>query len=329
MGAALPVEYLEKAKRVIALEVDELQRLSRRLGEPFCAAVEALKTAIERQRKIVVVGVGKSGNIGHKIAATLNSTGATAVVLNSQNALHGDLGMVKPGDAVLALSQSGETRELLDLLPYLRRFEVTLIGMTGRPYSALGRHSDIVLDSGVEREACPLNLAPTSSSTVMLVLGDALAMVLLEARGFCSEDFAELHPGGHLGRILLTRVSDVMRGQDRIALVARDTAVQETLALMTKHRTGAAVVLDGEGGLAGIFTHGDFVRAFQAGETFVGASVEQFMTRDPVSIEGQKLATEALQLLEKHRIDDLIVVDDAGRPIGLLDTQDLSRMKLI
>lgn len=322
-------DYLEKARRVIALEIDELQRLSGRLADPFCAAVDALKEAIDQQRKIVVVGVGKSGNIGHKIAATLNSTGATAVVLHSQNALHGDLGLVKPGDVVLAMSQSGETRELLDLLPNLRRFDVTIIGMTGREDSALGRHSDIVLHTGVEREACPLNLAPTSSSTVMLVLGDALAMVLLEARGFRSQDFAELHPSGHLGRILLTRVCDVMRRLDEIAVVDPDTPVHEALKRMTTHRAGAAVVVSADGGLAGVFTHGDFVRAFQQGGDLSGSAVSQFMTRDPISIEGQKLATEALQLLEKHRIDDLIVVDESGRPLGLLDTQDLSRMKLI
>ncbi len=329
MGSACGVDYLEKARRVIAQEIDELERLSGRLAEPFCAAVDALKKAIDQQRKIVVVGVGKSGNIGHKIAATLNSTGATAVVLNSQNALHGDLGLVKPGDVVLAMSQSGETRELLDLLPYLRRFDVTIVGMTGNSQSSLGRHADIVLNTAVEREACPLNLAPTSSSTVMLVTGDALAMVLLEARGFQSEDFAELHPSGHLGRVLLTRVSDVMRSLDEIALVKAETTVQEALGLMTKHRTGAAVVIDADGGLAGVFTHGDFVRAFQQGGNLADAVVEAFMTPQPVSIQGQKLATEALQLLEKHRIDDLIVVDLEGHPIGLLDTQDLSRMKLI
>ena len=323
------MDYLEKAKRVIALEVDELRRLSERLADPFCQAVDAMKKAIVQQRKVVVVGVGKSGNIGHKIAATLNSTGATAVVLNSQNALHGDLGLVKPGDVVLAMSQSGETRELLDVLPYLRRCEVTIIGMTGKPDSTLGKHGDIVLHTGVDREACPLNLAPTSSSTVMLVLGDALAMVLLEARGFCSEDFAQLHPGGHLGRVLLTRVSDAMRQKDQLALVEPETEVQEALRLMTKHRTGAAVVVEADGRLAGIFTHGDFVRAFQKGGALAEVPVEKHMTRDPVSIAGHKLATEALRLLENHRVDDLIVVDRDGRPIGLLDTQDLSRIKFL
>ena len=322
-------DYLDKAKRVIALEVDELQRLSDRIATPFCEAVDALKLAIDQQHKIVVVGVGKSGNIGHKIAATLNSTGATAVVLNSQNALHGDLGLVQAGDVVLAMSQSGETTELLDLLPNLCRFDVPIIGMTGRMDSSLARHSDIVLDTSVSREACPMNLAPTSSSTVMLVLGDALAMVLLEARGFRSEDFARLHPSGHLGRILLTRVSDVMRGEEQLASIQKDATVEEALKAMTKQRAGAAVVVDPKGALLGIFTHGDFVRAFQNNLAIRDQAVEPFMSSDPICIEGQRLATEALQLLEKHRVDDLIVVDAEGMPIGMLDTQDLSRMRLI
>ena len=323
------MDYLEKAKRVIALEIDELQQLSDRIDAPFCKAVEALKAAIDQNRKIVVVGVGKSGNIGHKIAATLNSTGATAVVLNSQNALHGDLGLVQGGDAVLAMSQSGETTELLDLLPNLCRLDVKIIGMTGRHDSSLAKHSDIVMDTSVSREACPLNLAPTSSSTVMLVLGDALAMVLLEARGFRSEDFARLHPSGHLGRILLTRVSDVMRGKDQLALIYTETTVEVALKSMTKQRAGAAVVIDVEGALLGIFTHGDFVRAFQENRDIRDQAVAQFMSPEPICIEGQRLATEALQLLEQHRVDDLIVINDKNCPIGMLDTQDLSRMQLI
>jgi arabinose-5-phosphate isomerase len=323
------MDYLEKAKRVIALEIDELQQLSDRIDAPFCKAVEALKAAIDQNRKIVVVGVGKSGNIGHKIAATLNSTGATAVVLNSQNALHGDLGLVQGGDAVLAMSQSGETTELLDLLPNLCRLDVKIIGMTGRHDSSLAKHSDIVMDTSVSREACPLNLAPTSSSTVMLVLGDALAMVLLEARGFRSDDFARLHPSGHLGRILLTRVSDVMRGKDQLALIHTETTVEVALKSMTKQRAGAAVVIDVEGALLGIFTHGDFVRAFQENRDIRDQAVAQFMSPEPICIEGQRLATEALQLLEQHRVDDLIVINDENCPIGMLDTQDLSRMQLI
>ena len=213
------MDYSEKARRVIQLEIEELDRLHARVDGAFSRAVEAVQRALASGRKVVVVGIGKSHNIGHKIAATLNSTGATAVVLNSQNALHGDLGVVGDGDVVLALSYSGETAELLDILPALRRFDVEVIAMTGVADSTLARNSDLVLDTAVEREACPLGLAPTSSSTVMLVLGDALAMVLLEARGFKQEDFAKLHPGGSLGRALLTKVSDIMRSGDALAVV--------------------------------------------------------------------------------------------------------------
>ena len=205
------MDAIEKARRVIRIETDSLQRLADRLDAGFSRAVELLKETLDQRGKIVVIGVGKSGNIGHKIAATLNSTGSTAVVLNSQNALHGDLGLLSDGDAVLALSYSGETSELLDLLPFIRRFEVRIISLTGKPTSTLSTFSDVTLDTSVEREACPLNLAPTSSSTAMLVMGDALAMVLLEARGFTEEDFARYHPGGSLGRALLTKVSDIMR----------------------------------------------------------------------------------------------------------------------
>ena len=192
----------------------------------------------------MVVGVGKSGNIGHKIAATLNSTGATAVVLDSQNALHGDLGLLSDGDAVLALSYSGETRELLDLLPFIKRFDVKVIALTGKPGSTLSRLSEVTLDTSVEREACPLNLAPTSSSTAMLVMGDALAMVLLESRGFTEEDFARFHPGGSLGRALLTRVSDIMRSDVDLPTVPEDADIFAALDAMNRVRAGACLILD-------------------------------------------------------------------------------------
>jgi arabinose-5-phosphate isomerase len=285
--------------------------------------------AIEAGNKALVVGVGKSGDIGQKVAATLNSTGCTAVVLHPQNALHGGLGLVRTGDVALVFCQSGETREILDLLPHLRRRGAKIVALTGKPASTVAQHADAVLDTSVEREACPLLLAPTSSSTVALVLGDALAMVLLEARGFRSEDFAELHPQGQLGRVLLTHVRDVMRSGERLPLVAPDESVRTALDRMTGRRAGAAVVVDGSGRLAGIFTHGDFVRAYQKDAAAGDRPVSEYMSPQPVSIQGDRLATEALQILEHHRIDDLVVVDDNERPIGLLDTQDLSRLRLV
>jgi len=323
------MNYLEKAQKVIRAEVQELQRLEGRLGVAFEEAVDVLKKTLENRGKIVVVGIGKSDNIGHKIAATLNSTGATAVVLNSQNALHGDLGLVASGDAVIALSYKGETRELLDLLPHLRRRASTVIAVTGDPGSTLGQNSDIVLDANVESEACPMNLAPTSSSTVMLVLGDALAMVLLEARGFAAEDFAKLHPGGSLGRALLTKVSHIMRADDRFPVVSREATVCEALAAMSRCRSGAVVVAGAARELEGIFTQGDFARAFQQDDAIATRKVSELMTPDPVSISGDRLAAEVFQLLETYPIDDLVVVDAAGCAIGLIDIQDLSRLRVI
>ncbi len=323
------MDYLDKARRVIQIEIDELNALLARIGQPFADAVELLRETVADGRKIVVIGVGKSDNIGHKVAATFNSTGATTVVLNSQNALHGDLGVVGDGDAVLALSYSGETSEVLDILPALRRFEVKVVAMTGGTGSTLARNSDIVLDTRVEREACPLNLAPTSSSTSMLVLGDALAMVLLESRGFQQEDFAKLHPGGSLGRALLTKVSDIMRSEAELAICAPGDTIRAALERMTDARAGAAIVTGEDGALAGIFTQGDFVRAVQSSADILDQPVSGHMTADPVSICADKLAAEVLTVLRHHRIDDLVVVDTAGHPVGLVDSQDLTRLKLV
>ena len=215
------MDHLSKARRVIGIEADELRRLAENLdGQAFSRAIETLKACVDHRGKIVVCGVGKSGHIGDKIAATLTSTGATAVVLNSLNALHGDLGLVSDGDVILAFSYGGETAELLNILPPLARFEVELIAVTGRPDSTLGQAADIVLDVAVSQEACPLQLAPTSSTTAMLALGDALAMVLLEARGFRQDDFARFHPGGSLGRVLLTKVHQIMRKATQLAVAS-------------------------------------------------------------------------------------------------------------
>ena len=325
------MDYLDKARRVIALEADELHRLHDRLDGPrFTRAVDLLLRCLENRGKIVVVGVGKSGHVGEKIAATLTSTGSPAVVLNSLNALHGDLGVVADGDAVLALSASGETDELVNLLPALLRFDVSLVAFTGRADSTLAQASHAWLDVGVVQEACPLNLAPTSSTTVMLALGDALAMVLLEARGFDKEDFARFHPGGRLGRSLLLKVHQVMRPRAEMAVVTPETTIGETLGEIARCRAGAAAVVDGAGRLAGIFTHGDFARHFQRQpDGLAGRPVGEYMTRQPVTIAGDRLAVEILQLLERKRIDDLVVVDAAGQPIGLVDTQDLTRLKLL
>ena len=314
---------------MIDIEVDGLRRMADRLDGAFPQAVEMLRETLGRRGKIVVVGVGKSGNIGQKIAATFNSTGATAVVLDSQNALHGDLGLLNDGDAVLALSYSGETRELLDLMPFIRRFDVGIVAITGKPDSTLAQLADLTLDTSVEREACPLNLAPTSSSTAMLVMGDALAMVLLEARGFSEDDFARFHPGGSLGRALLTRVSDIMRCDAQLPVVGENADVFAALDAMKNARAGACLILDSRGSLAGIFTHGDFARCFRADPLLGDKLVAGLMTKSPVTVNADALAVEVLRTLGENRIDDIVVLDEAGKPVGLIDTQDLARLKIV
>lgn len=323
------MDYIEKAARVLDLEISELQRLRKRLGPEFARAIDLIKEAVEARGKIIVLGVGKSGHIGGKIAATLTSTGSPAVVLDSLNALHGDLGVVADGDIVLALSYSGETEELLRILPAIGRFQVRVIAICGDPQSTLAQNCSVFLDVNVEQEACPLNLAPTSSTTVMLVLGDALAMVLLEARGFQKEDFAKFHPGGMVGRSLLLRVHQIMRPRAALALVRPEENVRTVLETMTSLRAGAAVVAGADEQLLGIFTHGDFVRHFQTDPRVGERLVADLMTLNPVVVQQDKMAVEVLNLLERHRIDDLVVVDDRGVPVGIVDSQDLTKLKLL
>ena len=323
------MDYLEKAGRVLDIEILELKRLRERLGQDFSSAVELIKETVDARSKVVVVGVGKSGHIGAKIAATLTSTGSPAVVLDSSNALHGDLGMIADGDVVLALSASGETEELLRILPAIARFQVKIIAMCSDSNSTLAQNAHLFLDANIEQEACPLNLAPTSSTTVMLALGDALAMVLLEARGFNKEDFAKFHPGGMIGRSMLVRVHQIMRPREAMAVVSTNASVRDVLKAMTSVRVGAAVVIGANEELLGIFTHGDFVRHFQSDPRIGERLVADLMTLNPVTVHKDKLAVEVLNLLERHRIDDLVVVDDDNVPVGIVDSQDLTRLKLL
>lgn len=323
------MDYLERARRVFEIELAEASATAARLDSQFILAVDLIRDALERRNKVVVLGVGKSGTIGEKIAATLTSTGSTAVVLNSLNALHGDLGIVADGDVVLALSYSGETQELLSVLPAVVRFGLPIIALTGDKNSTLAKAASAVLDVSVSQEACPLNLAPTSSTTSMLILGDALAMVLLESRGFRKEDFAKYHPGGSLGRSLLLRVNQIMRKIDELALISPAAPVVEAIQAMTKYRTGAAVVVNVDETLAGIFTHGDFARHFPGNPGIGSLPVGDFMTRNPITITGDRLAAEVLQVLEHHRIDDLVVLDEKRRPVGIVDSQDLTRLKIL
>lgn len=323
------MDILARARSVIEIETDGLQQMAQRLDASFIAAVDLLQAILESRGKIIVVGVGKSGNIGQKIAATLNSTGATAVVMDSQNALHGDLGMINDGDAVILLSYSGETRELLNLLPFIKRFDVRLLAITGRPDSSLAHFCEVVLDTSVAKEACPLNLAPTSSSTAMLVMGDALAMVLLESRGFTENDFARYHPGGSLGRALLTRISDIMRKEALLPMVDLTADVYAALDAMNAARSGACLIVSEDGSLAGIFTHGDFARNFRKDPELGQRLVREVMTQRPITLRDDQLAVEAINTLGKNRIDDIVVINGHGKPVGLIDSQDLARLKLV
>ena len=323
------MDFEEKARWVIGVEADSLLEMAARVDGSFGAAIAAIRSALERRGKIVVVGVGKSGNVGHKIVATLNSTGAPAVVLNTQNALHGDLGLLSDGDVVLALSYSGETQELLELLPFVRSFDVKVIALCGKSGSSLSRISDFTLDTSVAREACPLNLAPTSSSTAMLVMGDALAMVLLEARGFTENDFARYHPGGSLGRALLLKVGDVMRREEMMPTVRIGARVLDAISEMNRSRAGACLVLNSEGKLEGIFTHGDFARGYQSNPSLGELPVADLMTHNPISVTEDSLAVEAVKQVGEKRIDDIVVINSEGKPVGLIDAQDLARLKLV
>ncbi|MFI3244259.1 MAG: KpsF/GutQ family sugar-phosphate isomerase [Akkermansia sp.] len=321
------IDHTIRGKQVFEDEIEALKAISARLDDSFVKAVDAMRQAIDTGHKIVIVGVGKSGLVGDKIAATLTSTGAPTIVLDSMNALHGDLGIVQDGDACIAMSFSGETGELLTLMPFLKRYDMPIIGMTGKMGSSLDQLSDITLDTGVEREACPLNLAPTSSSTAMLVMGDALAMALLESRGFTKEDFAKSHPGGSLGRALLTRISDIMRTD--IATMPADATVTDCIVAMSSSRSGACVIVNADASLAGVFTHGDFARAYQADAACGTKPVSSVMTVKPIYVEADKLAIAAVKIFRDRRIDDLVVLDAQMKPVGLIDTQDLVRLKLI
>ncbi len=322
---------LDEALRVFEIEVGALQSLARRLDSTFVDAVTAIKQAVDAGGKVVGLGVGKSGSICHKITATLTSTGTPAICLNTMNALHGDLGILKDGDVVLALSYSGETPELLVLLAHLRRFSIKFIAMTGNSQSTLAKHSDIVLDVRVEREACPLSLAPTSSCTAMLVLGDALALALMQAHGFSREDFARFHPGGELGRHLLMTAREMMRPVHQTVFVRCGTTVGEVLDAMIHCKAGVAIVLNAQDKLAGIFTHGDFARAFRKHEgNLTGLAVDSVIITNPIHVFADQLSGEVLHVLKEHRIDELVVIDrEKNVPVGIIDSQDLARMKLV
>ncbi|QLF92400.1 KpsF/GutQ family sugar-phosphate isomerase [Pseudomonas sp. ABC1] len=315
-------QLIETALRTIRLETEAVEQLRARIDESF---VNACQLILESKGRVVVVGMGKSGHIGRKIAATLASTGTAAFFVHPAEASHGDMGMITRDDVVLALSNSGTTNEIITLLPLIKRLGITLISMTGNPSSVLARAAEVNLDASVGIEACPLNLAPTSSTTVSLVLGDALAIALLEARGFTAEDFAFSHPGGALGRRLLLKVENVMHTGAQLPTVKRGTSLREALLEMTHKGLGMTVVVEHDGSLAGIFTDGDLRRTLDKGIDVRQASIDDVMTARGKVANAEMLAAEALKIMEDHKISSLIVVDERNRPIGALNMHDLLR----
>jgi arabinose-5-phosphate isomerase len=323
------MSHLDQARKVFDIELAALKAVRKQLDASFDRAVEVIVEVVKQRGKIVVVGIGKSGNVGQKISATLTSTGSTSVVLNSVDALHGDLGIVNDGDVILALSYSGESDELLNLLPALKRFSVKIISLTGNAKSSLAKHSDISLNVKIPKEACPFNLAPTASTTAMLVMGDALAMAVLQARGFKQSDFARLHPSGAIGRAMLLRVGDIMRTGERNAIAREDLTVKEALLLMTHAKSGSLSIVNARGKLTGVFTDGDFRRHMATDENLLSQTLKKVMTPNPVCICENALAVEALKIFNERNIDDLIVVNAKRQPVGLVDSQDLPKLKIM
>jgi len=306
-----------------------LKAVRAQLDANFPKAVDLIRSTTLDRGKVIIAGVGKSGNIGKKMAATFTSTGTPSVVLHIVNALHGDLGLVSDGDIVILLSYSGESEELLTLCQALKPFSLTTIAITGNPRSSIAKQSDIHLSVKVPREACPFNLAPTSSTTATLVMGDALAMAVLEARGFKEEDFARFHPSGSIGRALLLRASDIMRSNERNAVASGTTTVQDALLVMTRAKSGSVSVVNAKGKLTGVFTDGDLRRLMAKDVSLLQRKLSTVMTKSPITIRDDALAVEALKIFNERQIDDLVVVDSKDQPVGMIDSQDLPKLKIL
>ena len=323
------MSHLKRAREVFDVELAAVKAVRGRLNATFDKAVALITYALAHRNKLVVVGVGKSGNIGRKIAATFTCTGAPAVLLDSVDALHGDLGILNDGDIVLALSYSGETDELIDLLPAMKRFSVRVIAITSAPKSTLGQHADVVLNVKVPKEACPFNMAPTASTTASLVMGDALSMAVLDARGFKKSDFAQRHPSGAIGRALLLRVGDIMRSGSRNPIAHQTMPVRDALLIMGEAKSGSVSVVNKNGKLAGVFTDGDLRRHLAKDDDVLDLPLAKVMTRRPTTIREDALAADAIRIFNERNIDDLIVVNAKREPIGLVDSQDLPKLKAV
>ena len=318
--------YLDWARDVLDTEAEGLREIAAALNHDFVRAAEAL---LHCKGRVVITGMGKSGHIGRKMAATMASTGTPAFFVHPAEAAHGDLGMIVDGDVVLAISNSGESDEIAVILPALKRKNITLIGMTGRPESTLARHADIHLTVAVPQEACPLGLAPTSSTTAALALGDALAVALLRARAFTRDDFALSHPAGSLGKRLLLQVADVMHTGDELPVVRPDTPFADLIVCMSEKGLGMVAVADEAGYLKGIFTDGDLRRLFQQQRDFSGLTAQAVMGAQPKTITPNRLATEALKTMQQNRVNGLPVCDEAGRLLGALNMHDLLKARIV
>lgn len=322
-------DVLGRAREVFDAEIAGLAAVRDGLGTEFEALVRLSLDTLERNGKLVCVGVGKSGHIGQKLAATLSSTGSRAAFLHPVEAMHGDLGILAEQDALLALSYSGETDELLAVLPAAKRLGTKIVAITGNPSSRLAQWADLTVPMPVPREACPFNLAPTTSTTALLALGDALAMVLLDCRRFELNDYAKLHPAGAIGRSITLGVADIMRQGDAFPTVAPKTPVREVLVTMTKARSGSVAIVAPDQTLLGIFTDGDFRRHIMTNPNLLESQIQEVMTPKPITVNARAMAVELVQILEQRKIDDIIVVDDANHAVGLVDIQDLPRFKVM
>lgn len=317
---------IKRAKEVIAIEAKAIQGLLKHLDSNFAKAVSLMTQC---QGRVIITGMGKTGIVGRKIAATLSSTGTPSVFMHSAEAVHGDLGQVTSKDILIIISQSGETEETTRLLPLVKKIGAKTIAMTGKPVSTLAKHSDVVLNVGVDKEGCPLGLAPMASTTATLVMGDALAACLIDRKGFRKEDFALYHPGGSLGRRLILKVEDIMRKESGLARVKPGMKVKDVLLFITKARSGCACVVDTKGHLLGIFTDGDLRRHLEEDSSILIRPVETVMTKNPTTIRQEKLAAEAFDVLKTKKIDELPVVDQHKKLVGLVDVQDLLKAGLV
>lgn len=317
---------VKKAKEVIYIEAEAIKGLAKRINRDFLKAVDLMHKC---KGRVIVTGMGKAGIIGRKISATLSSTGTPSIVMHSADAVHGDLGQVTRHDVIVVVSNSGETEETKRLLPLIKKMGSKIIAITGKTKSSLAKHSDVVLDISVKKEGCPLGLAPMASTTAMLAMGDALAACLIERKGFKKEDFAFYHPGGSLGRKLLLKVEDLMRRGTQFPKVKDSATVKSVLLTITRARCGSACVLNNRGKFIGIFTDGDLRRHIETDNNLLQRKVKDVMTKNPVSISKERLAAEALKILEEKKIDELPVVDDKRKLVGLLDVQDLLKAGLV